>query len=324
MKLSLVAIAMFLALVSPARGDSDDSWSGLETNGYVFGKGYRSETDVDQREFVESPVWEEKAENPPLSARKALECGDKLAGDLVKDQPGWRREMECLSLLPTGKKWIWQANYRWCSPKGRTNGLRAVPFLILMNGKAITPEITDRPDLADVSEPEASVNRGLRWYGHSGTKRYIYRIPNDLVNRSPAWLSGEQNPPVPARKAIRLANEFANRALIGSPKEERKYSELNLTPTGQKDKWLWIAVYRWYPIVGGTGPLPWAFAIILMDGTVVKPEIIDDPQGKFFWLGADDELRDVLPKNARLQSRCEIGFADDLGFPLGERETGIP
>ena len=287
MKLSLAAIAVFLALVSPARGDSDDSCSGLETDGYVFGKRYRSEIDVEQKDFVESPVWEEKAENPPLSARKALERGEKLAGDLVKERPGWRRELECLSLLPMGKNWIWQADYRWYSPKGHTNSDRAVPFLILMNGKATTPEVMDWPDLADVSIPGASVNRGLRWWGLSGTKEYRYRIPKDSVSRSPAWLPSQPNPPLPARKALKLANDFADRALIGDPQTRRVFARLDLTPAGQKDKWLWIAVYEWR--ASGTGPVPWAFAIILMDGTVVKPKIIDNPSPMYFMTGPDDD-----------------------------------
>jgi hypothetical protein len=75
--------------------------------------------------------------------------------------------------------------------------------------------------------------------------------------------------------------------LIGSPRTERRFSSLDLTPVGQKDKWLWVAVYEWHAT--GTGPVPWAYAIVLMDGTVVKPEIIDDPKGRLFLtLGADE------------------------------------
>ena len=212
MKLSLAAIAVFLALVSSARGD-DDSWM-MEDNGYVFGKRYQSETGENHKGFAEAPTWEKAAENPPLSARKALERGDKLAGDLVEQPAGWHRELECLSLVPIAKKWIWQPKYIWRSATGRRAGDRSVPFMILMDGTAVAPRVTDTPDLSVEldAEPPLPKNRGLRWYGHSGIKEYVYRLPNDIVNRSPAWLPREPNPPVSARKAIKLANEFAERA----------------------------------------------------------------------------------------------------------------
>lgn len=285
MKPSYAAIAAIVALVSSARGDDSWAWS---WSGYVFGKGFHTETDVDQKDFAASPAWEKNADTPPLSARKALELGDKLAGEQVKEPPGWRRELECLSLVPMEKKWAWQPKYLWRSPKGGTNNGRSVPFVVFMNGKVATPRVTDESNPAADPDTEASVMEihRLRWYGHTGAKKYIYRISSDAVNRSPAWLAGSPDPPLSARTALKRANEFADRALIGRPEARRELSSLDLTPTGRKDKWLWIAVYEWWPNRGGTGPVPKAYAIILMDETVIAPEIIDDPECRL--LGIDD------------------------------------
>jgi hypothetical protein len=139
--------------------------------------------------------------------------------------------------------------------------------------------------LSSAAQSSKPKSRELRWNGYSGSKKYVYPISDDVLKRSPDWTASEQNPPLSARKALKLANEFADRALIAGPRRKREFSSLELTPARQNGKWLWIAVYEFSPNDGGsTGPIPIAYAIILMDGTVVKPEIIDDPNGGHFLL----------------------------------------
>jgi hypothetical protein len=48
-----------------------------------------------------------------------------------------------------------------------------------------------------------------------------------------------------------------------------------LNPTPQNAKWLWVARFEFWPTSGGSSGIPSAYAVVLMDGTIVSPEIVD-------------------------------------------------
>ncbi len=97
---------------------------------------------ITQRALDESPGWDDKAENPPLSAKKALKLATDMKNSLVKDSDKLKWQLESLSLkpLPDGK-WYWLANYEARNQghiEGRPESLRLV---VLMDGTAIQPEV---------------------------------------------------------------------------------------------------------------------------------------------------------------------------------------
>ena len=77
--------------------------------GHAFGKQYA--VVVTGEELKKAPVWDQSAENPPLSARKAL----NLVTDFIKTvKPGranfeWR--LEHIALRKTEGYWYWLAYF---------------------------------------------------------------------------------------------------------------------------------------------------------------------------------------------------------------------
>ncbi len=116
----------------------------------------------------------------------------------------------------------------------------------------------------------------LEWDGYFRGKKYVYRVAAEALARSPGRQANAPNPPLPARTAMERAEEFATRVLIDDARDRRVLQELMLVPTPQKDKWLWVAYYEYFRKGEGGGTPPWAYAIVLMDGTVVEPKVIDD------------------------------------------------
>jgi hypothetical protein len=53
-------------------------------------------------------------------------------------------------------------------------------------------------------------------YSHVPSKQYVVTIPVAALEKSPAWTDDAENPPVSARKAIKLANEMKDRVVRNS------------------------------------------------------------------------------------------------------------
>lgn len=104
--------------------------------------------------------------------------------------------------------------------------------------------------------------------------QYASTITQQMGESSPDWVETEANPPLPARKALTLA-ETSLRAMlkdkdVESP--ERHLEGVSLIPFGGR-KWCWDVHYVWYPRgVGLSGTRPDFHVFILMDGTVIRAE----------------------------------------------------
>jgi hypothetical protein len=104
---------------------------------------------------------------------------------------------------------------------------------------------------------------------------YASAITREMRNSSPAWADTEPNPPLSARKAMRLA-EAALRA--ASKKEidpvlERSLVGVRLIPLDGK-KWCWEVSYEWHRRVGSETGTAYSFRVlVLMNGKVVQPKI---------------------------------------------------
>lgn len=107
---------------------------------------------------------------------------------------------------------------------------------------------------------------------------YNFKFADALVSTSPDWLPQAEHPPLSARKAIALSDEFVTK-LVTVPEDHdlrRDLIEASIVPYGSvfPQKWYWIVRYEWrLRVGGGTGIQPYVDVVVLMDGSVVTPEI---------------------------------------------------
>jgi hypothetical protein len=111
---------------------------------HAYGKRY--EVTVPNALLEKTPKWDGADENPPLSAKKALEAANKMKDSLVSDTKGIKWVLESLALAPSaGARWYWTATYRAaCAPGyGASGPPITLTLVILMNGTAIQPKVSD-------------------------------------------------------------------------------------------------------------------------------------------------------------------------------------
>jgi hypothetical protein len=99
--------------------------------------------------------------------------------------------------------------------------------------------------------------------------------PEALAN-SPSWKDGAENPPLAAKEAIKLANELKDTIAPELFNYKWHLTSANLQLLQERDaKWIWLICYESYWSGRGSGRIPNLQLAVLMDGTVVKPEITD-------------------------------------------------
>jgi len=102
-------------------------------------------------------------------------------------------------------------------------------------------------------------------------KKYEFRIPDQDLQKTPAWSANQQNPPLPARRAIEIArNEIS--MLLPNGKDWRLY-EVTLRPID--DHWVYLVQFL-EPLRGdGNGQqLSSGFqVVVLMNGVAVMPRV---------------------------------------------------
>jgi len=110
-------------------------------------------------------------------------------------------------------------------------------------------------------------------------KRYIVTISEEALRKSPAWDADAENPPLSARKALKLADEKKAKLVQDSKSRKWELQAIALMPGGD-DKWYWLVHYEARPRVGGTGINPFLRLAVLMNGTVIDPKVQDYPPRK--------------------------------------------
>jgi hypothetical protein len=103
------------------------------------------------------------------------------------------------------------------------------------------------------------------------SKQYIVSITSETLEKSPTWKEDDENPPLPARKAIRLANKMKDSLVKDSKDYKWKLQSASLQPS-DAGKWYWLVHYdAEFQGAGSTGVPDHLRLVVLMDGTVVKP-----------------------------------------------------
>ena len=123
-------------------GDNEQSAAGHVS--YVHGKKYEFSITVTQ--FKKMPKWDMKNENPPLSARKAIQLSEPLRQKLIPDTSEEEWKLRAVVLKPSVfDKWYWVVIYEASPVRVTSQGPREeMSFIILMDGTVIQPTVEKR------------------------------------------------------------------------------------------------------------------------------------------------------------------------------------
>ena len=104
-------------------------------------------------------------------------------------------------------------------------------------------------------------------------KVYHTVIRESDMKKAPKWRMDAENPPVSARKAISLAAELRKSLIPDSKSYHWRVDHAQLNPYWLPERWYWEVEFEAdrTDVSNETGLAPIFRAVILMDGTVVKP-----------------------------------------------------
>jgi hypothetical protein len=103
-------------------------------------------------------------------------------------------------------------------------------------------------------------------------KKYQLKVTSQEVENSTWDHEAEENPPLSAGKAIKLADEARKSVVKDRDDIKWKRGSLGLTSAGD-GKWVWLVGYQPYSGKYPEGDSSIAI-VILMDGTVLKPKFV--------------------------------------------------
>jgi hypothetical protein len=106
-------------------------------------------------------------------------------------------------------------------------------------------------------------------------KVYQVAVTRAALDKTPVWKEDADNPPLPARKAIKLADEARARLFKDTDEWEWHRESMGLRDAGG-GRWYWSVRYRaYYKDIVYIIRLPEIHLVVLMDGTVVEPTVAE-------------------------------------------------
>jgi len=123
----------------------------------------------------------------------------------------------------------------------------------------------------------ALVHAQTAYYSYAFAKQYTFNIDHAALEKTPDWdPEVADNPPVSAKNAIRMARELKDTLVKDSKDFKWKLDTATLHPLNRK--WIWLVQFNAQYQGPSSGYPNHLQFVILMDGTIIKPTIRDDPR----------------------------------------------
>ena len=109
--------------------------------------------------------------------------------------------------------------------------------------------------------------------------KYTVSLNHETIQKTPDWADDQENPPISARKAAKLATEMKDSLAKGTKASNWKLDSLSLMKI--EGKWLWTATFtprdeellaELKHATDSQDGFPQLTLPVLMDGTVIKPK----------------------------------------------------
>ena len=117
---------------------------------------------------------------------------------------------------------------------------------------------------------------GETHYSYAFGKRYAFEISDEALRRTPKWQDDSENPPISARQAIKAADELRRKLVPDTDdfKWFRESASINFIEEPKRCVWEVIYVARFQQRESTGRPMRLSL-FVLMDGTIVQPEVTD-------------------------------------------------
>jgi len=105
-------------------------------------EGKKYEFHISSEDLQKTPAWPDSQENPPLTARRAIEIASKQLAGLLPNGKDWR--LYSVTLRPMENRWIYLVEF--LEPLRGDNVIQqqssGFQVVVLMNGVAVTPKVS--------------------------------------------------------------------------------------------------------------------------------------------------------------------------------------
>jgi hypothetical protein len=104
--------------------------------------GKKYEFRISDQELQQTPAWQPGQENPPLSARRAMDIARKQLVTLIPNGKDWR--LYAVTLRPIQDRWVYLVDF--LEPLRADGGGKQLSsgfqVVVLMNGTAVMPRVS--------------------------------------------------------------------------------------------------------------------------------------------------------------------------------------
>ena len=101
--------------------------------------GKKYESHISDADLQKTPAWPANEDNPPLSARRAVDVASKYLATLLPNGKDWR--LDRITLKPIDNRWVYLVEFlepvRGNGPAQQTSS--GFQIVVLMNGVVVTP-----------------------------------------------------------------------------------------------------------------------------------------------------------------------------------------
>jgi len=96
---------------------------------------------IADQDLQRTPAWQAGQENPPLSARRAIDIATKQLATLLPNGKDWR--LYAVTLRPIENRWVYLVDFLEPLRDGAGQQLSAgFQVVVLMNGAAVAPRVS--------------------------------------------------------------------------------------------------------------------------------------------------------------------------------------
>jgi len=108
---------------------------------YAEGKSFYVE--ISDEDLLKSPPWKSDAENPPISARRAIDLATQQQKMLVKDSKGRKWRFVTADLYPDSSvdRWYWEVTFAIDTRPEDLSPQENLRVVVLMDGKVLKPVV---------------------------------------------------------------------------------------------------------------------------------------------------------------------------------------
>ena len=140
--LCLGVIAMILQYANLPEDDSED-----EVTRTIYSNAFDNEyiSDILLSDLMKSPAWQDNADNPPISARRAIQLAGQMRRTLFKDNEDYHWQLYAAEIgFGRNRRCWWDVHFLARSTTGGSGVPDDLHVIVLMDGTVLKPKVSSK------------------------------------------------------------------------------------------------------------------------------------------------------------------------------------